>query len=187
MKICFSLLLSAAVITLGSCNISQAQGRARATMAGDGMRAVCVLDPIAKSGVTGTILFDMVGNHVHITGKISGLTPGKHGFHVHQFGDLSDSDKGESAGGHFNPHKTQHGAPDAQTRHVGDLGNVEANSEGVAVIDQDDKLIKLMGGDSIIGHSIVVHEKPDTFVQPTGAAGGRVAVGIIGWANPKTK
>jgi Cu-Zn family superoxide dismutase len=183
MKICFSLLLSAAVVTLGSCNVSQAQVRARATMAGDGTRAICVLEPINKSGVTGTIIFDVVGNHVHISGK----TPGKHGFHVHQFGDLSDSEKGESAGGHFNPHKTQHGAPDAQTRHVGDLGNVEATSEGVAVIDQDDAHIKLMGGDSIIGHSVVVHEKPDTFVQPTGAAGGRVAVGVVGWANPKTK
>jgi superoxide dismutase, Cu-Zn family len=187
MKTCFSLLLSAAVITWGSCSVSQAQTRARASMAGDGTRAVCVLEPIAKSGATGTLLFDMVGNHVHISGKISGLTPGKHGFHVHQFGDLSDSDKGDSAGGHFNPEAMQHGAPDARTRHVGDLGNIEANSEGVAVVDQDDKLIKLMGGSSIIGRSIVVHEKADTFVQPTGAAGGRVAVGIIGWANPKTK
>jgi len=187
MKTCFSLLLSAAVVTLGSCSVTQAQGRGRMTIAGNGTRAVCVLEPINKSGVTGTILFDMVGNHVHISGKISGLTPGKHGFHVHEFGDLSDSEKGDSAGSHFNPHKMQHGAPDAQTRHVGDLGNVEANSEGVAMVDQDDVHIKLMGGDSIIGRSIVVHEKADTFVQPTGAAGGRVAVGIIGWANPKTK
>jgi len=57
----------------------------------------------------------------------------------------------------------------------------------VAVIDQDDRLIKLSGGDSIIGRSIVVHEKADTFGQPTGNAGGRVAFGVIGWANPKTK
>jgi Cu-Zn family superoxide dismutase len=184
MKTCSSLLLSAAVVVFGSSSVSYAQ---TATGAGEGMRAVCVLDPIAKSGVTGTIVFEMVNNHVHVSGKISGLTPGKHGFHVHQFGDLSDSEKGESAGGHFNPHRMQHGAPDARTRHVGDLGNVEANSEGVAVIDQDDRLIKLSGGDSIIGRSIVVHEKADTFGQPTGNAGGRVAFGVIGWANPKTK
>jgi Cu-Zn family superoxide dismutase len=67
------------------------------------------------------------------------------------------------------------------------LGNVEANSEGVAVIDQNDRMIKLMGAESIIGRSVVVHANPDTFVQPTGNAGGRVAVGIVGWANPKTK
>ena len=186
MKTCVSLSLSIAMVVFGYNSVAYAQ-RARATMAGDGMKAVCVLDPIAKSGVTGMIVFEMVGNHVHVSGKISGLTPGKHGFHVHQYGDLSDGEKGESAGGHFNPHKMPHGAPDAQSRHVGDLGNVEANSEGVAVVDQDDTLIKLMGGDSIIGRSVVVHEKPDTFGQPTGNAGGRVAVGVIGWGNPKTK
>lgn len=184
MKICASLLLSAAVVVLGSSGVSYAQ---TATSAGEGMRAVCVLEPIGKSGVTGTIMFEMLGNHVHVSGKINGLTPGKHGFHVHQFGDLTDSEKGESAAGHFNPHKMPHGAPDARTRHIGDLGNVEANSEGVAVVDQDDRLIKLSGGDSIIGRSVVVHAKPDSFVQPTGDAGGRVAVGVIGWANPKTK
>jgi Cu-Zn family superoxide dismutase len=183
MKACFSLLLSATVVVLGS---SASYGQA-ASGPGEGMRAVCVLEPIGKSGVTGTITFEMVGNHVHVSGKISGLTPGKHGFHIHQFGDLTDGDKGESAGGHFNPHKMQHGAPDARTRHVGDLGNAEANSEGVALIDQNDQLIKLSGGDSIIGRSVVVHANPDTFVQPTGNAGGRVAVGVVGWANPKTK
>jgi superoxide dismutase, Cu-Zn family len=183
MKTCAAVLLSAAVVVLGS-SLAMAQTSAGA---GEGMKAVCVLDPVAKSGVTGTIVFETVANHVHVSGKISGLTPGKHGFHIHQYGDLTDSVKGESAGGHFNPHKTPHGAPDARTRHIGDLGNVEANSEGVAVIDQDDRVIKLGGSDSIIGRSVVVHEKPDTFVQPTGAAGGRVAFGVIGWANPKTK
>jgi len=177
MKVCFSLLLSATIAVFGS-SISNAQ---------ESTKAVCVLEPIAKSGVTGTIVFELVGNHVHVSGKISGLTPGKHGFHIHQFGDLTDGEKGESAGGHFNPHRMAHGAPDARSRHVGDLGNVEANSEGVAVIDQDDKLIKLSGENSIIGRSVVVHANPDTYVQPTGNAGGRVAVGVIGWANPKTK
>jgi Cu-Zn family superoxide dismutase len=184
MKASFSLLLSATVVVLGSANVSFGQA---GSGAGEGMRAVCVLEPIGKSGVTGTLLFEMEGNHVHVSGKISGLTPGKHGFHIHQYGDQSDSAKGDSAGGHFNPHATPHGAPDARTRHVGDLGNVEANSEGVATVDQNDRLIKLMGGDSIIGRSVVVHEKPDTFGQPTGNAGGRVAVGVVGWANPKTK
>jgi Cu-Zn family superoxide dismutase len=186
-----SLVLSVAVVALGACNVAHAQryGTARtgAAAAGEGMRAVCVLEPINRSGVTGTIMFEMNGNHVHVSGKISGLTPGKHGFHVHQFGDLTDSMKGDSAGGHFNPHKMTHGAPDARTRHVGDLGNVEANSEGVATIDENDPMIKLMGGDSIMGRSVVVHEKADDYGQPTGNAGGRVAVGVIGWANPKSK
>ena len=177
MKTCASVLLSAAIVVLGS-SLLQAQ---------DAQRAVCLLEPIGKSGVTGTIIFENLGNHVHVTGKISGLTPGEHGFHIHQFGDLRDSAKGESAGAHFNPHSMPHGAQDARSRHVGDLGNVNANSEGVATIDVTDPLIKFVGGDSIIGRSVVVHAKPDTYVQPTGNAGGRVAVGIIGWGNPKTK
>jgi Cu-Zn family superoxide dismutase len=80
-----------------------------------------------------------------------------------------------------------HGAPDTKERHVGDLGNVDANAEGVATVDEYDRLLRLRGHDSIIGRAVVVHEKADTFVQPSGAAGGRVAFGVIGWAKPATK
>ncbi len=150
-------------------------------------RAICVLEPVDRSGVTGVIYFRQVGDRVHVSGRIGGLTPGRHGFHVHQFGDLSDRVKGESAGGHFSDsgHK-MHGPPDSRTRHIGDLGNVDANNRGVAVIDKSDVVISLHGPDSIIGRSIIVHEKADTFGQPTGNAGGRVAYGVIGWANPKS-
>jgi Cu-Zn family superoxide dismutase len=65
------------------------------------------------------------------------------------------------------------------------LGNVEANAEKVATVDEYDRMLKMHGRDSIIGRAVVVHEKPDTFVQPTGAAGGRVAFGVIGWAKPE--
>ena len=60
--------------------------------------------------------------------------------------------------------------PTARERHVGDLGNVEANAEGNAIVDEYDRMLRLHGRDSIIGRALVVHEKPDTFVQPTGAA-----------------
>lgn len=151
-------------------------------MAEEGERAVAILQPIGKHDVHGHVVFQQVGNRIRITGKIMGLAPGKHGFHIHQFGDLSDHAKGESAGGHWNPENMPHGAPDTKERHVGDLGNIEANAEGVATIDEYDRMLKFHGRDSIIGRSVVVHEKPDTFVQPTGAAGGRVAFGTIGWA-----
>jgi Cu-Zn family superoxide dismutase len=177
-------LLSVAVVLVGQAIPAHAQRRGREA-AEEGERAVAVLHSVGKSGVSGHVVFQQVGNRIRVTAKIRGLSPGKHGFHIHQFGDLSDVAKGESAGGHWNPEGMPHGAPDTKERHVGDLGNVDANAEGTATIDQYDRMLKFHGRDSIIGRSVVVHEKPDTFVQPTGAAGGRVAFGTIGWAKPE--
>ncbi len=91
---------------------------------------------------------------VKITGEIKGLPEGKHGFHVHQFGDQTDGCT--SAGPHFNPFGKDHGAPGDEVRHAGDLGNVISNSSRVAKIDMEDKLITLTGANSIIGRCLVV-------------------------------
>jgi Cu-Zn family superoxide dismutase len=174
-------MLSVAVVLVAQSVLAQAPRRGRA-LPEEGERAIAVLRSVGKNDVTGYVIFQQVGNRIRVTGKIKGLAPGKHGFHIHQFGDLTDVAKGESAGGHWNPESQPHGAPDTKERHVGDLGNVEANAEMTATIDQYDRMLKFHGRDSIIGRSVVVHEKPDTFVQPTGAAGGRIAFGVIGWA-----
>jgi Cu-Zn family superoxide dismutase len=145
-------------------------------------KAVVVLSPASGSSVAGTITFVKSGEGVKITGEISGLTPGKHGFHVHEFGDCSDP-KAASAGGHFNPDSHQHGAPDASDRHAGDLGNIEADASGKAHVDVTDKSMKLSGDKGVIGHAVIVHEKADDLkTQPTGDAGGRLACGVIGVA-----
>jgi len=180
-------LLSAAVVIVGQSVPAHAQVRGMREMTQEGERAICVLQSVGKSGVAGTIYFEQSGNRIHVSGKITGLAPGKHGFHVHEFGDLTDVAKGESAGGHWNPRHMQHGAPDARTRHVGDLGNVDANAEGVGTVDEFDTMLRFRGSSSILGRSIIVHEKADTFIQPTGGAGGRVAIGVIGWAKPAAK
>src|SRR5690606_1905976 len=119
---------------------------------------------------------------LHLKGKIIGLTPGMHGFHIHEYGDLSDR-SGKSAGDHFNPTGAKHGPPGSKESHAGDLGNVEANNEGVAMIDIKAKDLKLH---FVLGRSLVVHEKADDFEsQPSGDAGGRLAVGVIGVADPE--
>ncbi len=83
------------------------------------------------------------------------MTPGYHGFHVHQFGDLTQSCK--SAGGHFNPHNKEHGSPEDFNRHVGDLGNIIADENGEAVVDIQDYFLTMNGGpNSIIGRAVVV-------------------------------
>lgn len=148
-------------------------------------KAVAVLFPVGDSGVSGQLTIEQEGRRVQITGVVRGLEPNsKHGFHIHEFGDLSDLQKGQSVGDHFSPEGTPHGRPDdpADKRHVGDLGNIEANDEGIAEIRMRDELVSLRGPHSVVGRAFVVHEKEDTFTQPSGDAGDRIAFGTIGIA-----
>ena len=51
--------------------------------------AVCVLKADLNSGVNGVVKFVQTeGQKVQITANITGLTPGLHGFHVHEFGNF---------------------------------------------------------------------------------------------------
>lgn len=147
--------------------------------------AVCVLQAVGDSGVSGTIRFDRKNGALHVTGTVKGLTPGKHGFHIHEFGDLRDLEKGMSTGGHFNPTGAQHGHREGDERHAGDFGNIEAGADGVAKIDFVDKVASINGEHSIVGHGVVVHADEDKFTQPSGDAGPRIAIGVVGVANPE--
>lgn len=124
---------------------------------------------------------------VRIVGRITGLTPGKHGFHVHQFGDVF-SNGCDSTGPHYNPRKALHGAPHdgPDQRHAGDLGNIVADDQGLAVINFVDTVVSLSGPESILGRAFVVHAAEDDLGRvenegstKTGNAGARLACGII--------
>jgi Cu-Zn family superoxide dismutase len=124
------------------------------------------------------------------------LLDGPHGFHIHEFGNLT---KGcVTAGPHFNPFKQTHGGPGDEVRHVGDLGiksfssigNIESLNK-VAVLDLTDHLVQLDGPTSVIGRSLVVHANVDDLgrtdhadSKTTGNAGGRLACGVIGVSGP---
>ncbi|KAK6485799.1 superoxide dismutase [Huso huso] len=151
------------------------------------LKAVCVLK--GTGDVCGTVHFvqEKETGPVKLTGQITGLTPGEHGFHVHAFGDNTNGCV--SAGPHFNPLGKTHGAPQDEIRHIGDLGNVIAGDDKVAIINIEDKLITLSGAYSIIGRTMVIHEKADDLGKGgndeslvTGNAGGRLACGVIGIA-----
>ena len=147
-------------------------------------RAIAVLVPTAGNHVTGTVVFTQTPGGLRVVADVSGLTPGKHGFHVHEFGDCSAPD-GMSAGGHYNPSGMPHSAPTAGHRHAGDLGNLVAGPDGKAHLEWVDPVLGLEGPASVIGRSVVVHEKEDDLKsQPTGNAGPRVACGVIGVAKP---
>ncbi len=143
-------------------------------------KAVCVLHPTEGSEVTGVVTFTKTNGGIKIVADVEGLTPGKHGFHIHQYGDCSGAD-GKTAGGHFNPEGVNHGAPDAEVRHVGDLGNLIADENGKAHYERTDTYITFSGPHSIIGRGIIIHASEDDLTsQPTGAAGSRLACGVIG-------
>uniref|UniRef100_A0A8J2RDR5 Superoxide dismutase [Cu-Zn] n=1 Tax=Daphnia galeata TaxID=27404 RepID=A0A8J2RDR5_9CRUS len=138
--------------------------------------AVCVL---LGETVKGVLHFDQQGDAVNVKGEVTGLTPGDHGFHVHEFGDYTNGCM--SAGPHFNPTAVEHGGPTDEVRHVGDLGNIVANESGVATVDIEDCLLSLSGVNGIIGRTVVVHADPDDFgkgghelSKVTGNAGARV-------------
>lgn len=142
--------------------------------------ATATLAPASGSSVSGTIQFREVDGGVEVTANVEGLTPGDHGWHVHEKGDCSAPDA-TSAGGHFNPGGHPHGAPDADHRHEGDFGNLTAGGDGKATKTFVMKGISLGdGATSVVGRGFIVHEKADDLTtQPTGNAGGRVACGVI--------
>ena len=164
------------------------------------MEAVCVLTNTINKNIKGYIEFKEVFDYVQITVNITGLSEGYHGIHIHQYGDLRDNCK--SLCNHFNPYNKLHGdiGDSKNNRHVGDLGNIYADVEGIVNIIFIDRLIKLSGKCNIVGRSVVIHEKEDDLgigglnylgeiydekihneSIKTGNAGNRIACGVIGW------
>ncbi len=134
--------------------------------------------------INGRVVFTKVSDGIKIVADIDGLTPGKHGFHIHEFGDCTSP---ETVGAHFNPTSHKHGGPDSQERHVGDLGNLVADETGHAHYERVDKVISFEGEKSILGRSIVIHAGADDFTtQPTGNSGDKIACGLIEAASGRT-
>ncbi len=133
--------------------------------------------------VKGTILLmQKPGTPTMIKGRIEGLDEGLHGFHIHEFGDMTDGCA--SMGGHYNPDGVDHG--DLEEGHVGDLGNVTAGDDGVADFTIIAKRVDLMGDRSVVGRGMVIHKDEDDLgkggdaeSKKTGNAGDRLACGII--------
>ena len=144
-----------------------------------GRHARAELNPTANSKVQGTVDFYETAKGTKVVVHVTGLTPGLHGFHIHEKGDCSAPDA-MSAGGHFNPGGMKHGGPGDAMRHAGDFGNITADAAGVAKVEFLDHHLVFEGAASIIGRGVIVHAKPDDLTgQPAGNAGPRVACGVI--------
>ncbi|MBB6430146.1 superoxide dismutase family protein [Algisphaera agarilytica] len=157
--------------------------------------AVAIMIPTEGNNVRGVIRFDQTKMGVRVTASVSGLNPNqKHGFHIHEFGDISDP-AGKATGGHYNPQGHDHALPHdhgaghghAHARHAGDLGNLQADADGNATFDQTFDNISVFDDDfnPIIGRGVIIHAQPDDGGQPTGNAGARISQGVIGVANTK--
>jgi Cu-Zn family superoxide dismutase len=184
MNLARATVTAAVVFGLGGFALAQSPSPSPAAAAGPKKvtRAVAVLRPTAGNSAEGTVWLTSGASGVAVNATLKGLAPGTHGFHVHEFGDCTAADA-TSAGGHFNPKGSPHGAPTDSARHAGDLGNVTSSPDGTATLQWTDPAMKLDGADGVIGHAVIVHANADDLkTQPTGNAGGRVACGVIGVA-----
>jgi Cu-Zn family superoxide dismutase len=139
-------------------------------------RAEVKIEPIGSNNARGTMTLEQTGDGVAVKGTLNGLSPGKHGFHIHEGRSCS------SRGGHFSPVNAPHGAPDSgeDKRHLGDLGNIAAAQDGTATYSGVVKNVTLIGANSIDGRVLVVHQGEDDLVsQPSGKSGEQIGCGVI--------
>ena len=184
------LVLSAVALSLSACGALTGGGN---TGLGDEARTatVQITSPGgAETGVSGTVTFTELDGGVYYSYEIMGLEPGQHGFHVHENPSCAAADAdndgapeaGGAAGGHFNPMGSPHGAPSAEpdARHAGDLGNITADADGLAVGGREDRVLTFDGETGVVGRAVMVHAGADDLTsQPGGAAGSRVGCGVL--------
>lgn len=135
--------------------------------------------------ISGKILFFQPEKDMQtlINIELNGVKPGKHGLHIHQWGDKSNGC--QSMGAHFDTGNNHHGSLKSKIRHTGDLGNVVADSTG-KIEDYFLAPVQLCGENTIVGRGIVLHENEDDLGQggneeslKTGNAGMRIACAPI--------
>jgi Cu-Zn family superoxide dismutase len=144
--------------------------------------SVAILQGTNGSQVTGSATFTEVGDEsVKIELSISNAAPGSHAVHLHEKGDCSAVDA-SSAGGHWNPTDTAHGKRGSGEFHKGDIANMTVDEAGNGSLEMTVQgwTIGDATSSDILNKAVIIHDGPDDFTsQPSGAAGNRVACGVI--------
>ncbi|MEZ6185332.1 MAG: superoxide dismutase family protein [Planctomycetota bacterium] len=186
----FAVALAGALVAAPGCSSppagEEAAHHAHADAWSAVTRAVCVISPTEGNQARGVVTFTQSAEGVQVVADVEGLTPGqKHGFHIHEWGDVTGAD-GKAAGGHYNPDGHDHAGPDTAMRHAGDLGNLTADESGKAHLELTLENASVAGLlNPIVGRGMIVHAGTDDLQsQPTGDAGGRIGQGVIGVAKP---
>ena len=145
------------------------------------VEATATIEPRSASTLTGTARFVFESGSVTLTLNVEHAPPGEHAVHLHETGDCSAPDA-SSAGAHWNPGHANHGRWGEPPFHLGDIGNLHVGEDGTGslILTTDKWTIGTGGTGDILGHAVIVHEKPDDFkTQPTGAAGSRLGCGVV--------
>ena len=172
-----SIALIATLMACGRLNTPTQPGEARADLIGP------------EGQLVGTATLSETDEGVKLELDLVNMPPGEHGFHIHETGECAPPDF-QSAGGHLALAGQSHGFDTGKGPHLGDLPNLTVAASGSAEIHQTVDGATLGGGDrSLMNRAIVIHAKPDDYKsQPSGAAGARIACGVIeaGFALPVT-
>lgn len=143
---------------------------------------------VFQNKLKGHVTFEEIDNGIlNVTLNVSGLSPGLHGFHIHESGNLLD--KCKKCKGHFNPTNDVHGGLNTKHRHLGDFGNIEADKNGNCKVIFQDKYLSLRGRKyNIIGRSVIIHQDADNLGIPgdtesltNGRSGVRLDCAVIGY------
>jgi Cu-Zn family superoxide dismutase len=167
-------LAAAAAIVAGTVGVVSATGATHA--------AATIVDGSGATVGWARFTEDAAGR-LQVNVQVAGLTPGRHGIHLHAVASCVGPTFA-SAGGHHNPLGASHGLGDPPGAHAGDLPNLEVNRIGHGRLQAtSDRATLTSGATSLLdadGSAIVIHAAEDDQVtNPTGNSGARVACGVI--------
>jgi len=147
--------------------------------------AICVFSPTQYGeGKSGVVSLRQLGEEVHVKVQLEGFSGATHGFHIHQYGDIN-ADDGLKTGSHYNPFGNKHGLPGNDEKHVGDLGNIKTEEDGVTIFEKYYTL-NLTGEYGVLGRAMIIHALEDDGEDPAGNAGDRILQCVIGVAPSPT-
>jgi superoxide dismutase, Cu-Zn family len=176
--------LAASAFTLIACCVVAIGIQARSALAQskNGTLVVPILTSKGDSAGTASFKENKAGTELTISLKLKNLPFGDHAVHIHA-NPVCDAPDFKGAGGHFNPEMKQHGMENPMGHHAGDLPkniSVGEDHNGEATFKVDYLTLAAGAQNSVLGHSIMIHEKADDMkTDPTGNAGNRIACGVI--------
>jgi len=170
---------SAMALLVGACMAGSLGASASASASATQIATAIFIGPDGKDAGKATLTGTKTG--VLIEAEVSGLPVNKWvAFHIHENGKCDAGHGNDSAGGHFNPGKTEHGYLSADGPHAGDLPNQYVGADGIMRAQVFDAMVSLDGKDAVRGRSLIIHENFDDYRgQPAGGAGKRLACAVI--------